>query len=93
MANFELTEHCVMRFKQRGKNLLKKDNFDLYLELKKEKEKAILSYISQDKQTLYYELPHYEGLYFIVQKQNMVCVTIKKLSYTEKLNLDYPKNY
>ena len=91
MANFKinLTEHCIIRFKQRAKNCLKKDNFDLYTTLKQEKEHALLSYTSKNKQTYYYELPNYEGLYFVVDKTTMVCTTIIELSYNKKLELDY----
>lgn len=92
MANFSFSEHCVVRFKQRGKNKNQTDLFDLYNELKKVKHDAILCYVSHDQTTLYYEVPGYEDLYFVVNKTNNVCVTVKKLTYKQKLELDYPKN-
>lgn len=93
MASFQLTEHAVMRFKLRHKRKdLSNDNFALYVILKKQIEKSSLSYVSEDRQTYYYELPDYPDLYFVVAARDMICATIKPLSYTEKLKLDYPTN-
>ena len=97
MARFSLTEHAVMRFLQRKKKKLNKDkekddHFDSYIALKLEAEQSLLIYVSADHQTLYYELPHHPGLYFVVRKMGMVCVTIKPLTHFETLNLDRPTN-
>lgn len=98
MMPFNLTEHAVMRFLQRKKGKLNKDkktkddHFDSYLALKVEAQNSILVYVSTDRQTLYYELPHHPNLYFVVKKIGMVCVTIKPLTYAETLNLDRPTN-
>lgn len=97
MMPFNLTEHAVMRFLQRktkklNKDKQKDDHFDSYLALKQEAEQSLLVYISTDHQTLYYELPHHPGLYFVVKKIGMVCVTIKPLTHFETLNLDRPTN-
>lgn len=92
MANFSFSEHCVVRFKQRGKNKQQTDLFDAYIELAKVKNDAILCYVSHDQTTEYYEVPGHSDLYFVVNKMNNVCVTIKNLTYKQKLELDYPKN-
>ena len=98
MMPFNLTEHAVMRFLQRKKTKLNKDSnkkddhFDSYLALKQEAEHSLLIYVSTDRQTLYYELPHHPNLYFVVKKIGMVCVTIKPLTHFETLNLDRPTN-
>ena len=98
MMPFNLTEHAVMRFLQRKKGKLNKDkktkddHFDSYLALKMEAQNSIIVYVSTDRQTLYYELPHHPNLYFVVKKIGMVCVTIKPLTYAETLNLDRPTN-
>ena len=63
-----------MRFLQRKKTKLNKDSnkkddhFDSYLALKQEAEHSLLIYVSTDRQTLYYELPHHPNLYFVVKK-------------------------
>ena len=92
MANFSFSEHCVVRFKQRGKNKKQTDLFDVYSELAKVKNDAILCYVSHDQITQYYEVPGYKDLYFVVNKISNVCVTVKTLTYKQKLELDYPKN-
>ncbi|MBQ5492747.1 MAG: hypothetical protein IIT78_02575 [Mycoplasmataceae bacterium] len=92
MANFKFTEHSIPRFKQRGKNKQQTDLFDTYSELEKLKRDAILCYVSHDQITQYYEVPGHKDLYFVVNKISNVCVTIKTLTYKQKLELDYPKN-
>ena len=92
MANFKFTEHSVARFKQRGKNKQQTDLYVVYSELCKVKNDAILCYVSHDQITQYYEVPGYEDLYFVVNKISNLCVTVKKLTYKQKLELDYPKN-
>ena len=92
MANFKfaLTEHSICRFKQRVKEYLKTDNFDIYIILQKEQQHANLTYISPNKKTHYYELPNYEGYYFVVTAFDHVCTTILKLNHKKILELDYP---
>ncbi len=86
---FNLTEHCVMRYKQRGEKKLDKDLYKLYLELKNKANNALLVYVSQNRDTLYYEVEGENDLYFVVSAKTMCCTTIKKLSQKEKINLDY----
>lgn len=90
---FELTEHAVIRFKQRYKKYNKKDLFDLFIILKKEVRNASLTYVSSDHLTHYYELPNHADLYFVVNKINNVCTTIKPLSHSEKIRLEYPSKF
>ena len=93
MMPFNLTEHAVMRFRQRKKNKNKNDDtFYSYIELKAEAMHSVLVYVSADHQTLYYELPHHPNLYFVVRRMGMVCVTIKPLTPNETWNLDRPSN-
>lgn len=89
---FELTQHAVMRFKIRHRKNKDKDNYDLYLILKNEARNSILEYASYDGNTLYYSLPNYGNLYFVVDRFKKVCTTIKPLSHNEKLKLNFPNN-
>ena len=80
MSNFSFSEHCVVRFKQRGKNKQQTDLFDSYSELEKLKKDAILCFVSHDQTTEYYEVPGHKDLYFVVNKISNLCVTIKTLT-------------
>lgn len=92
MEAFKLTQHAVMRLRQRSKKIKSKDNFDWYLFAKKQSDLAILTYVSSDGKTLYYELPDDDSLYFVVNAISKVCATIKPLSAKEKIHLEYPNS-
>lgn len=93
MNTFKLTEHAIMRFKQRYKENINKDNFDLYSILKKEIKESTLDFVSSDGKTYYFELPNYKNLYFVVDKSENVCMTIKSLSANEKIRLELPSKF
>ncbi len=83
---FNLSDHVLVRIKERIKNYQKLEDYLIRDEINKLLNRLNPSY--DDGRFYYYQHPEMYGYYFVVSKDSYLIVTFSKISYDKLLRLN-----